>query len=272
MPRSENRGRPRPDGNVDGDDTATHPVWKGKTHKAKDGTLNGMKKRTRTIERQFKRGIDMPATVRNELERELRSLKASIGAIENRRNRGHMIKKYHMVRFFERQKASRKLKKAQKALIDSPDDKKIKQDAYVYEIDHDYTHYYPFLERYISLYANKGEEESNTVPPGHVPVPGLKGVQRPPIWSVVAEAKKLGLPALERLRDRLSSDVDPLQEPGHEATEDKEEKKQAKLKGKKGKEKKDDKSKGERKGEKTAAAAAADSSDSGDDSDGGFFE
>ncbi|KAL5594560.1 hypothetical protein BROUX41_001485 [Berkeleyomyces rouxiae] len=254
MPRPEHKGRSHTSASAN--DAAAGPKWKGKTHKAKEGTLNGMKKRARTIDRQFKRGVDMPATVRNDLERELRSLKTSIAAIENKRNRSQMIKKYHMVRFFERQKATRKLKQARKALEESPDDETIKQDVYMYEVDLDYTYYYPFLERYISLYASKGEEESNSVPQGHVPVPGLNGVQRPPIWSVIVEARKLGNAALERLRDRMSIDVDPLKEPSQKTTEE-ENKKPKKTK---------------KESSKNNREAAAPDNDSDDDSDGGFFE
>ncbi|KKA30217.1 hypothetical protein TD95_001896 [Thielaviopsis punctulata] len=243
---------------MDAEHTAPARKWKGKTHKAKEGTLNGMKKRLRTIERKLKRTTEMPATIKNDLQREMGSLKASIASIENKRKRSNMIKKYHMVRFFERQKATRKLKQARKALAESPDDEKIKREIYTYEVDLEYTQYFPFLERYISLYAKKGEDEKTAgVPVGHEPVPEVPGLLRPPQWRVVAQAMKMGRVALERLRDRASEDVDPLKEAEYSVEEKKSKK-----------DKKDKKNRKQKKEEEEAVQEKENDSDS----DGGFFE
>ena len=56
----------------------------------------------------------MPADVRAEKERELASLKHDLDAATEKRERSEMVGRYHMVRFFERQKATRRLKAARK--------------------------------------------------------------------------------------------------------------------------------------------------------------
>lgn len=72
---------------------------KGK-HKAKEGTLEYSKKRARTIERLFQRNQDLPADIRNDMERELTAHKAAVADKSFQKRRSAMISKYHMVRFF----------------------------------------------------------------------------------------------------------------------------------------------------------------------------
>jgi len=67
-----------------------------------DSTSSRAKKRARTIERQLGHSSAdaLPANVRNDLERELASLRSTIHAATARRQRSKMLSKYHMVRFF----------------------------------------------------------------------------------------------------------------------------------------------------------------------------
>ena len=69
-------------------------------HKAKEGSSEFAKKRVRNIERLLQRKSDLPANVRNDLERELASHKVDIADKSFQRKRSAMISKYHMVRFF----------------------------------------------------------------------------------------------------------------------------------------------------------------------------
>lgn len=72
----------------------------GKKHKAKEGSIEHAKKRSRTIERLFQRNSDLPSEVRRDLETELASLKYNIEKKSFQKRRSAMISKYHMVRFF----------------------------------------------------------------------------------------------------------------------------------------------------------------------------
>ena len=58
----------------------------------------------------------MPANIRIERERELASLRSQLADAERERRRKETISRFHMVRFFDRQKATRRLKRARRAL------------------------------------------------------------------------------------------------------------------------------------------------------------
>ena len=76
-----------------------HGHGKGKG-KAKEGSSEYAKKRARAIERLLKRNQEVPADVRNDLERELAAHKSTVAERTFQKRRSAMISKYHMVRFF----------------------------------------------------------------------------------------------------------------------------------------------------------------------------
>lgn len=63
-------------------------------------SLHEVKKRARNIERRFAKGDDLPADVKQKLERELVQCKTQIDEITHKKRRSDMISKYHRVRFF----------------------------------------------------------------------------------------------------------------------------------------------------------------------------
>ena len=67
----------------------------------------------------MERADDLPADVRIENERALAAYEQELVAALAEKTRQKMIKKYHMVRFFERQKATRQLKKLRKRLLEA---------------------------------------------------------------------------------------------------------------------------------------------------------
>lgn len=70
-------------------------------HKAREGTINWVKKRARAIERSFQKDSDsLPRNKVEDLKRELESHRRTIQDAENKKERQRMISKYHMVRFF----------------------------------------------------------------------------------------------------------------------------------------------------------------------------
>ncbi|POR34036.1 rRNA-processing protein efg1 [Tolypocladium paradoxum] len=177
-------------------------------HKAKEGTSEFAKKRVRNIERLLQRKQDLPANVRNDLERELAAHRVDIADKGFQRKRSAMISKYHMVRFFERKKASRLVKQLQRKIEKNPDSEdmdSLERELHVAEVDEAYTLYHPHVEPYISLYGNKSADDDEDV--GKTPAArvALKA-ERPAMWSVVEKTMEEGPEALKRLRERRSAD------------------------------------------------------------------
>ncbi|VUC22060.1 unnamed protein product [Clonostachys rosea] len=185
-------------------------------HRAKEGSIEYAKKRARTIERLFQKNHDLPANVRNELERELESHKATVEDKTFQKKRSAMISKYHMVRFFERKKAIRLAKQVRKK-IDKCEDQdeleKLRHELHIAEVDEAYAVNHPHAEVYISLYAkpNKsGKDDADEAEEGDEgganSASSLLHTERPPMWKAVEAALEEGPDALRRLRERRSSD------------------------------------------------------------------
>ncbi|PHH87961.1 hypothetical protein CDD83_8175 [Cordyceps sp. RAO-2017] len=178
-------------------------------HKAKEGTSEFAKKRVRSIERLLQRKKDLPADVRNELERELAAHRAEITDKAFHKKRSAMITKYHMVRFFERKKASRLVKQLRRQVEQNPDPEdveRLKRDLHVAEVDEAYTLYHPHVEPYVSLFSSAqsaGSEGSDSKEPAARTA--LKS-KRPPMWSIVEMTMAEGPEALKRLRERRPVD------------------------------------------------------------------
>lgn len=123
-----------------------------------------LKKKIRDVERLLKRD-SLNGTTRTENERKLKALKVQLDNSKVNLHAKKNAKKYHMVRFFEKKKAIRKLKQAMKTLEDAQktevkkDIKKARKSVRSYEIDVVYTILFPKSEKYISLYPNPKEED-----------------------------------------------------------------------------------------------------------------
>ncbi|KAH6627855.1 hypothetical protein F5144DRAFT_286696 [Chaetomium tenue] len=165
-------------------------------------SLNAIKKRARAIERLLARdNLKIPANKQNDLERELAAHKRRIEDARMKKDRSHMIHKYHMVRFFERKKAMRFAKQLEKKVAEATDPEEVAQlkaDLHVAQVDIDYAIYFPFMEPYISLYAAAaaGEKEEANKAALYLRTP------RPPMWTVVEKTREDGQAALERLQNR----------------------------------------------------------------------
>ncbi|KAK7969139.1 hypothetical protein PG996_002422 [Apiospora saccharicola] len=235
----------------------------GKVVKVRPNNLNWVKKRARTIERHFRTGQNLPADKRNDLERELAHYKQKIQEASGGKQRKQMIKKYHMVRFFERKKADKLAKQIKKQLDACEDDKERKQlekDLHVAEIDGQYARNFPFLEAYVSLYPVKslglttqGGEQPETA---STAAQALRN-ERPPLWHTIEQAAAEGIPALIAIRER---DIHK----GHSRAGKKAKAEDATSSSTGGKQK-------DVKMKDSNSTAQADD-DSSDESDGGFFE
>ncbi|KAL6871070.1 hypothetical protein J3F83DRAFT_734145 [Trichoderma novae-zelandiae] len=183
---------------------------------------SGAKKRIRAIERSLRKNQDMPANVRVELERELASQKQILEDKAYRRKRSAMISKYHMVRFFERKKASRLVKQLKRKLeqeSDAAEAEKIRHDLHIAEVDEAYTRHFPHLETYVGLYSAvaKKPAEEETEESRRAAAKAALEAERPPMWKVIEKALAEGPAALEKIRERRSphdtGEVDDTQPP-----------------------------------------------------------
>ncbi|KAH7329164.1 hypothetical protein B0I35DRAFT_37772 [Stachybotrys elegans] len=197
---------------ADGDERASKRRKSGTNwkHKPSEGSYNHSKKRVRTIERLFKRNTDLPADVRNDLERELAALRTTVDDKSFQKHRSAMISKYHMVRFFDRRKAMRLIKQLRRKIeqtSDPADLEKLKSELHVAEVDEAYTLYHPHAEAYVSLYKNPKVESASeeSTGEGSIAKAALKA-ERPPMWSVVEKTMEEGLRALVMLRERRFPD------------------------------------------------------------------
>ncbi|KAJ2966964.1 hypothetical protein NQ176_g9899 [Zarea fungicola] len=197
-----------------------HQKFSAGRHKAKHGSAEWAKKRTRSINRMMSRNTDIPANLRNDMERELAAHKTTIADKSFHRRRSAMITKYHMVRFFERKKATRLVKQLKRKLSEAADDDertKLQADLHIAQVDEAYTMHHPHAETYISLYGNAKKDavgeagDNGDDDDDDKKTPAAKAAlaaERPPMWKVVESTMEEGIEALNRLRERRSANGD----------------------------------------------------------------
>jgi hypothetical protein len=113
----------------------------------------------------------LPANVLAEKERELQFLLSQQTQTQHARDRKRKVGRYHMVRFFERKKSERWLKKARKRAGSLEEDtntqgtseqrEAAKIDVRRREVDLLYCLYSPLEDKYISLFADANTNEAN---------------------------------------------------------------------------------------------------------------
>ncbi|KAK3660002.1 hypothetical protein LTR56_000928 [Elasticomyces elasticus] len=122
-------------------------------------TVHDLKANIRSLRRLLSNPVDkLPATVRVEKERALRTAESELAETEKAKKRSEVIGKWHKVRFFERQKAGKRVKKLRKEL-GSGEDVEVKLRAA--EVDVAYAVYFP-LER--EKKKAEGEEDESPEP------------------------------------------------------------------------------------------------------------
>ena len=131
-----------------------------------------------------------------------------------------MIKKYHMVRFFERQRATRRLRRLEKLVTRGGDGgggdgdegkakagdgrggeeevEGLRKEIENVKIDLDYTIYCPLNEKYVSLYP-RGKEHGDTRYDGVDGGDAQHTQEKPAMWDVVRKCRREG--TLEDLRE-----------------------------------------------------------------------
>lgn len=128
------------------------------------GSTVRVKKKIKSIEGLLKRDT-LPADIRIEKERALKALRIDLKNTYFNMKTKERAKKYHMVRFFERKKAVRKLKQATKAYEEvektevKKDIKKARKVLKHAQVDVAYVIMFPKSAKYISLYPNAPKED-----------------------------------------------------------------------------------------------------------------
>jgi hypothetical protein len=109
----------------------------------------------------------------------------------------------------ERKKADRLAKQIQKQIDlceDLQEKERLEGSLHVANVDALYARYFPYRERYVSLYrvAPVNTEEKND--DGGSAAKAL-GVERPPLWSSIEKVAEEGTPALIQFRERKPTTV-----------------------------------------------------------------
>ncbi|KAK6871567.1 rRNA-processing protein EFG1 [Candida tropicalis] len=124
-----------------------------------------IKKKIRDIERLIKKNPNLPADKKIEYDRGLKALQVELKNSQVQNKAKIISKKYHMVRFFEKKKATRKLKNLRKEFEEisktgvRKDIKKARKQLKHGEIDLAYVILFPKTEKYISLYPSPNNED-----------------------------------------------------------------------------------------------------------------
>jgi uncharacterized FlaG/YvyC family protein len=160
-------------------------------------SINAIKKRIRDVRRRLERLEDLPADIRVQDERDLAEMEQNLASLQEQKQRNKMIGKYHMVRFFERQKATRMLKKLRKRVLEAETTEaadELKKQMEEVDVDLNYAMYHPLNMVYISLYP-KGKDDGD----GEGNDKDGKKREKPPMWFEAKKCMEDG--TLEQLRE-----------------------------------------------------------------------
>jgi hypothetical protein len=176
--------------------------------------VNALKSQIRSLKRLLEHDDRLPATVRVEKERELQTAEYEFAQVQRAQQRSDIIGKYHKIRFFDRQKATKRLKRARKELRAYEGDEEGREelgkkvdDA---EVDVNYAIYFPLEQNYVSLFPRKKpkpeaeEEEEVDEEKGQADTVERQG--DPQMWERVKQCMAYG--TLDKLRNERSDEMD----------------------------------------------------------------
>lgn len=134
----------------------SHPYPKKKRRTEPEDALPGVQKIKSSL-RQAKRLLSkesLAANVRVETERRVRALEADLVNAQNARKLRAMASRYHKVKFFERQKVTRKIKQVKRNLATTEGEEKARLELALSDlrVDLNYILHYPPIKKYISLF------------------------------------------------------------------------------------------------------------------------
>jgi hypothetical protein len=180
-----------------------------------------------------------------------------------------MIGKYHKIRFFDRQKATRRLKKAKKELLayeggDVEERTRLGKAVDEAETELNYAQFYPLEKAYVPLFPTKNKKKDHEGGDGEGA--GVQDVERagdPKMWKTIQKCMADG--TLSDLREgRLEKNGPGFGKQKESAASN--------GKGAKATKSKDTKAAGKVERNSNARKSRAEEPDDDEDSDGGFFE
>ncbi|KAL9599359.1 MAG: hypothetical protein Q9219_003892 [cf. Caloplaca sp. 3 TL-2023] len=170
---------------------------------SKSVSVNALKSRIRDVTRVLEHAQDLPLHIRIEKERALAGYRQDLDKAQNDRDKQRMIKKYHMVRFFERQKATRSVKRLRNQLAaaspDTQEYKSVEDQLHCAEVDLNYTLFYPLTEKYVSIFPRKETAEAQDEKGPSTDRSDHLQQDKPAMWKIVENCMESG--TLEALRD-----------------------------------------------------------------------
>ncbi|KAL8933903.1 MAG: hypothetical protein Q9211_005519 [Gyalolechia sp. 1 TL-2023] len=166
-------------------------------------SVNTLKSKIRDVTRVLEHAHNLPLDVRVEKERALAGYRQELEKAQCDKERQRMIKRYHMVRFFERQKATRNLKKLRTRLAsatrNTPEHETLEDQIHCAEVDLNYTLYHPLTEKYIGIFPRQETSKAQDTAATSIDRSELLQGNRPAMWKVVESCMESGM--LEALRE-----------------------------------------------------------------------
>ncbi|KAK4548619.1 hypothetical protein LTR36_009529 [Oleoguttula mirabilis] len=175
----------------------------GKSFK-KAHTVNDLKSQIRSLSRLLDHNDDLPANIRIEKERALQTAQHELDEEQRAKKRSDMIGRYHKVRFFDRQKATKRLKRAKKELIECVADSQGKRAGLEKrveegEVDVAYAMYYPLDQPYRALFPTKRKKDGDAEEDVAEEVKDVERQGDPEMWQKVKQCMAEG--TLDALRN-----------------------------------------------------------------------
>ena len=168
--------------------------------------VNELKSKIRSLKRLLERDDRLPANIKVEKERALQTAQHELLTAQKAKERSDMIGKYHKIRFFDRQKATKVLKRARKQLAACEEERErgdLESKFGDAEVDVNYAIYYPLDQHYVSLYKRKAkasdDDDNFEAGVGNVPENDPQRTADPEIWQMVRRCMAEG--TLEALRN-----------------------------------------------------------------------
>ncbi|KXT12732.1 hypothetical protein AC579_8898 [Pseudocercospora musae] len=169
----------------------------GKSFK-KAHPVNELKSQVRSLRRLLER--DLPANVRVEKERALQTVIKELEDAEKAKKKSEIIGRWHKVRFFDRQKAERRLKKARKALEDAAEaDAELQKQMEDCEVDVNYAMYYPLEVDYVPLFPSKRKKDGGETENAEAADKAAARMGDQAMWEIVKKCMAEG--TLQDLRE-----------------------------------------------------------------------
>jgi hypothetical protein len=154
---------------------------------------------------------NLSAPVRQEAERKLIALQDEISAKETQQKERKNAQRYHKIRFFERQKLVRRIKKLKKS---SPDGGDIEKELLEARVLLNYVLHYPMTQKYVALFPNQGPQDDEEGEDKEILNVGSSDEQsakvKERIRTMMRKGELSNEPEME-LESRSKEDQEPLQ-------------------------------------------------------------